>query len=181
MAEPFDQFYWDLTVIRCQLGDRSAFEELIAHYQPRLSRFLGTLLVDRTGLDDVAQEVWIDVFRDVPKLAEPRAFLAWLYRIARNRALQSLRRRRRSPAPLDVEDVADPEESSIDLGSDQAEALQKAMNQLHPEHRAVVVMRYVDELSYSEIATVTGCPLGTVKSRLHNAKRMLRDILNGRK
>ena len=141
MAEPFDQFYWDLTVIRCQLGDRSAFEELIAHYQPRLCRFLGTLLVDRTGLDDVAQEVWIDVFRDVPKLAEPRAFLAWLYRIVRNWALQSLQRRRRSLAPLDAEDVADPEESSIDLGSEQAEALQKAMNQLHPEHRAVVVMR----------------------------------------
>ena len=81
----------------------------------------------------------------------------------------------------DVADVADPEESSIDLGSDQAEALQTAMNQLHPEHRAVVVMRDVDELSYSEIATVTGCPLGTVKSRLHNAKRMLREIMNGRK
>jgi RNA polymerase sigma-70 factor (ECF subfamily) len=180
MAEPFDQLYWDLTVVRCQLGDHSAFEELIAHYQPRLDRFLGTLLADRTVLDDVAQEVWIDVFRDVPKLVEPRAFLSWLYRIARHRALQCLRRSRRLPAPLDADEVVDPDESSINLGSDRLEAVEKALNQLHPEHRAVVVMRYLDELSYSEIATVTGCPLGTVKSRLHNAKRMLREILNGR-
>jgi RNA polymerase sigma-70 factor, ECF subfamily len=180
MADPLDQLYWDLAVIRCQLGDRLALEELIAHYQPKLQRFLTTMLADRTGLEDVVQEVWIDVFRDVPKLAEPRAFLAWLYRIARNRALQSLRRRRRSPVPLDAIDVAEPDESSIDLGAADGEALQQAMNQLHPEHRAVVVMRYVDNLSYSEIATAAGCPVGTVKSRLYNAKRMLREFLNGR-
>jgi RNA polymerase sigma-70 factor (ECF subfamily) len=180
MAEPIERLYWDLAVVRCQLGDPAAFEELIAYYQPRLHHFLATLLSDRTGVDDVAQEVWIDVFRDVPKLAEPRAFRAWLYRIARNRALQSLRRRRRPPAPLDGAEIADPDESSLDLASERSEVLDKALGQLHPEHRAVVLMRYIDEMSYADIATATDCPIGTVKSRLYNAKRQLRQILNGR-
>jgi RNA polymerase sigma-70 factor, ECF subfamily len=180
MAESIERLYWDLAVLRCQLGDPAAFEELIVHYQPRLHRFLATLLSDRAGVDDVAQEVWIDVFRDVPKLAEPRAFRAWLYRVARNRAWQTLRRRQHPLAPLDATEIADTDESSLDFAFERSEVLDKALGELHPEHRAVVLMRYVDDMSYAEIATASGCPVGTVKSRLHNAKRQLRQILNGR-
>ena len=84
MADQLDSVYWKLVVIRCQVGDRSAFEELVARYQARLQGFLFKLIGGRETVEDLAQEVWMDVFRDLPKLNDPGAFLPWFYRIVRN-------------------------------------------------------------------------------------------------
>src|SRR6478752_3301900 len=80
-------------VLRCQAGDESAFTELLEHYHVRLHAYLRTLLGTADRVDDALQEVWFDVFRSVPQLADPSAFSAWVYRIAHNRAMRELRKR----------------------------------------------------------------------------------------
>jgi transcription-repair coupling factor (superfamily II helicase) len=97
--------YLRLLVLRCQAGDRAALQELIHDHHPRLRAFLHKMLPDQNHIDDLAQEVWIDVFRELPRLSEPGAFRPWLFRIARNRAYRALRRRTPDPAPLDETQV----------------------------------------------------------------------------
>src|SRR5579871_773486 len=93
MTDSAERVYRSVLVVRCQAGDRSAFEELVGLYQPRLHYFLARMVGDGHAADDLLQEVWFDVYRGVARLAEPAAFPAWLYRIARRRALRELRKR----------------------------------------------------------------------------------------
>jgi RNA polymerase sigma-70 factor (ECF subfamily) len=179
MADLADRFYRQVLVLRCQTGDGDAFAELVAWYQPRLRYFLRKLLRDPGGADDALQEVWIDVFRGLARLADPAAFPAWLYRIARCRAPRE-RRGRPPPAPLDEHDPAEPADGD-DFTAADAEAVHAALDRLGPEHREVLLLRFMEEMTYEEIARVTGCPLGTVRSRLSYAKRALRRILEGMK
>src|SRR4051812_44770159 len=93
MTDTADELYERLLVLRCQAGDEAAFAELVERYQPRLRYYLRKMLAGTDRADDVYQDVWFDVFRAVPRLANPGAFRAWLYRITRDRALRELRRR----------------------------------------------------------------------------------------
>src|SRR5436189_4446507 len=101
MSSLADRVYWRVLVVRCQAGDRTAFEELAARCQPRLRAFLYKMLPRHQSVDDLAQEVWMDVFRDLRRLADPGAFLPWFYRIARNRAFRILRGRQQTIGSLD--------------------------------------------------------------------------------
>src|SRR5579862_4444497 len=101
MDESADRLYLSLLVVRCQTGDRLALEELITLWQPRLRGFLHKMISEIHGIDDLAQEVWLDVFRDLPRLENPQAFIPWLYRIARNRAFRVLRRKSQIQLPIE--------------------------------------------------------------------------------
>jgi RNA polymerase sigma-70 factor (ECF subfamily) len=188
MARPADRaadrIYWSVLVVRCQVGDAAAFEQVVAHFHPRVRAFLHQM-IDRRGAieqaDDLAQEVWLDVFRGLPRLADPSAFVPWLYRIARNRALRALRGQAEPIASIDhvaARDVAAESESDDRFIAEDAAAVHAALDRLGPEHREVLLLRFLEEMSYEEIAAVAGCPLGTVRSRLHHAKRALADVLN---
>src|SRR5450432_2228948 len=170
MAELLERVYWRLLVIRCQTGDHDAFAELVARCQPRLRAYLYKLLAGSKQIDDVAQEVWMDVHTGLGNLEEPAAFLPWFYRIAHNRAYRLLRKRGRPVASLDEVDVA-AEESEPEFSPEDARAVYDALEKLVPEHREVVLLRYMENMSYQDIAAVTGCRLGTIRSRLHHAKR----------
>src|SRR6266576_6686531 len=100
-----DRVYWKVLLVRCQVGDRGAFEELVTQCQPRLRAFLGKMLPQTQNVDDAVQDVWMDVFRDLRKLNDPGAFLPWMYRIARNRAFRLLRRKAHSTIPIDETDA----------------------------------------------------------------------------
>src|SRR5215211_4206128 len=93
MSDPADQLYERVLVVRCQAGDSAALAELVDRYQPRLRYYLSKMLSGPAAAEDAAQDVWYDVVRAVPRLAHPAAFRAWLYRIARDRAWRTLRRR----------------------------------------------------------------------------------------
>jgi RNA polymerase sigma-70 factor (ECF subfamily) len=181
MTDLTDRVYWRVLVVRCQLGDAAAFEELVARCQPRLRGFLFKLLAGKEAVDDLAQDVWADVFRDLHQLNDPAAFLPWFYRIARNRAFRLLRGR----APMNVVgsieniEIADEREDERDFSAEDARAVHSALNQLPPEQREVLLLRFIEDMSYQDIATVSGCPIGTVRSRIHSAKRELRSILEG--
>jgi RNA polymerase sigma-70 factor (ECF subfamily) len=142
-----------------------------------LYAYLRTLFGSTDQVDDALQEVWFDVYRSVPKLADPGAFSAWVYRIAHNRAMRELRERRPLHVPLNEEEFAEEADDNDSLSEIDAGQIHTALNRLAPEHREVLVLRFMNDMSYEEIASVVDCPVGTVRSRIHYAKRALRQAL----
>jgi RNA polymerase sigma-70 factor (ECF subfamily) len=178
LTDTSESVYRSILVVRCQAGDAAAFEELVALHQTRLRFFLANMTGNSNSADDLAQEVWFDVYRAVGKLADPGAFRAWLYRIARHRALRELRKRRQPLLPLEGIDIA---EGGCDdeFSPEDAARIHSALADLSQEHREVLLLRFFEDMSYEDIARVTGCQLGTIRSRMHYAKRALRLVMEG--
>ena len=177
MTGPVDWLHERLLVLRCQTGDPIAFEELVLLYQPRLRYFLRVLLRSDSDVDDRLQEIWLDVYRGIARLTEPAAFASWLYRIARNRAFRVLRKQREPPLSLEGIDLPDKGAVEPSWSAEDAQGLHAALDSLAAEHREVLLLRFIEEMSYEDIARVTNCPVGTVRSRIHYAKRALRCVL----
>lgn len=161
-----------MLVLRCQAGDGAAFAELIGRYAPLVNGTLRRLL--GSAADDAAQDVWLAVWRGLPRLADPAALPAWVRRVARDRAFQELRRRNRRVTAVPL--VADPPAAESDDPAD-TDRVRAAVDRLPAVHRDVLVLRFLEGLSYEQTAAVLGCPVGTVRSRLHHAKAALRDLL----
>ena len=180
MTDVADRLYEKVLVLRAQLADESAFAELVERYHARLHFFLAKMLGETHGAEDSLQEVWLDAWRALPRLADAGAWRAWLYRIARDRANRELRRRR-----LPTSDLATCEptgnEPEEEFSADELAQVRQAVDRLPPEQREAVLLRYVEGMSYDEIAGVAGCQVGTVRSRLHYAKATLKQRLQGTK
>jgi RNA polymerase sigma-70 factor (ECF subfamily) len=176
VSDPLDRILERVLVLRSQAGDEAAFTELVERYNPRLRYFLRKLLGDAATLDDALQEVWLDVFRGLGKLADGGAFCAWLYRIAHGRACRTLRQLRAAPTPLpDGELLAEELEDSFD--ADDAAAVHAALDALPPLQREALLLRFLEEMNYEQIAAATDSQLGTVRSRIHYGMRGLRKLL----
>ena len=163
-------------ILRCQLGDEIAFERLVSKYHRRLRYFVRELVGPAGSAEDVLQEVWVTVYRRIATLRQPEAFVAWMYRIARHKVYHAIRK----PAHVElVEDCAIPSHEDKENILDRYEAAQihAAMRLLRPEHREVLILRFFEEMAYSDIAETVGCQIGTVRSRLHIAKKRLREHL----
>ena len=169
------QAYEQTLVVRSQLGDETAFEELLRMYSPRLRFYVGKMLGARhENADDLLQEIWLGVFRALPKLNDTAAFRAWLFRIARDRVCREFRKGRLQFHPLEKDQLDDIPANEDSSDSVDREAVRRQLEQLSPEHRDVLMLRFVEDMSYEEIARVTGGAPGTVRSRIHYAKRALR-------
>jgi len=177
MADPIDPIRWRLLVLRCQVGDGNALEELVARVRPRLRGFLWKMVADQQSLNDLEQDVWADVFQDLPKLKEPNAFFPWMFRIARNRVFRALRQDRGLVRLGDNIDTTASADDQPTFTADDAKLIYDSINRLTPEQREVILLRFIENLSYDDIATVIDRPVGTVKSRVHSAMRVLRQIL----
>jgi RNA polymerase sigma-70 factor, ECF subfamily len=177
MTDASDRLYETVLVLRFQAGDEIAFAELVERYQPRLRYYLRKILRDGHRAEDALQEVWLAVFRAVTSLADPGAFRAWVYRIARDRAVRELRKRRPRCQPLEEVDRAGKVVEETQFTAEDVGRVHAALDELGAEHREVLVLRYVEDMSYEEIAQVVSCQVGTVRSRLHYAKRALRGVL----
>jgi RNA polymerase sigma-70 factor (ECF subfamily) len=178
MTDAADRLYERVLVLRCQALDEAAFEEVVARYTPRLRYYLRKMLGSVQSAEDALQEVWLDAFRGLPGLIEPGAFPAWIYRLARDRAFRELRRRR-SYRPLEGFDVIDEAGGADGFSTEDAARIHHALDALVPEHREVLVLRFIESMTYDQIAGIVGCQLGTVRSRLHYAKRALRRVIEG--
>lgn len=175
LANDTEQLYERLLVLRAQAEDEQALAELIGRYQGRLNYYLRRLLPVESDVDSLGQEVWLQVYRQLPKLRELAAFRTWFYRIARARALVELRRRR---IPFDTQPTGDlADDTEPDFTADDAAHVHRGLALLTREHRDVLSLRFLEDMTYEEIAEVTGCGVGTVRSRLHYAKHALRTIL----
>ncbi len=163
----------EVLVLQCQAGGAQAFERIVSRYGGRLRYFLRRMLGPRRDVDDACQEVWLAAFRELRKLRNPAAFRVWLYRIARNRAYQVLRDERRALPTLDVSDVADDVEGE-EFSPEEAGAIHRGLEKLRAEHKEILMLRFLEDMPYQVIAETIGCSPGTVRSRIHYAKRALR-------
>ena len=127
-------------------------------------------------VDDLNQEIWLAIYRGLPRLLDASKFKPWAFRIARDRVFREFRRRRLVVRPIERGDL----ESATDPGEPlpfAREDVERALEALSPEHREVLVLRFFEEMSYEGIAQATGCSLGTVRSRLHYGKRALKPLI----
>ena len=160
-------------VLRCQAGERAAFEELFEMYQPRLKYYVRRLDGD-SGVDDMLQDIWLTVFKKIHKLKSAEAFAIWLYRIARNKVYSGFRRKERFVSLPEDDDfpVSGNDEPAFD--ADDAEKLHSALEKIKPYHREILTLSFIERMPYQSIADVIGCSVGTVKSRIFYAKQSLR-------
>ena len=137
-------------------------------------------MLGRDDVSDVQQEVWLAVIRKISRLRTPEAFVVWFYQIARSKVHNWLDERRLL-VPLDDEAaVADPGgDPEPEFSPQDAARIHAALGRLKPAHREVLVLRFMESLSYEQIAAVVGCHTGTVRSRLHYAKLALQHELEG--
>jgi len=172
--DPIEQALYRTLVVRCQLGDRQALEDLFLRHNPRLGYYLRRML-RRDDVEDVQQEVWLNVIRRIGRLRSPEAFTIWLYQIARSKALNRLADHCRMALSLDQEHVPEEvaDEQEPEFSASDAARIHQGLAQLNPYHREVLVLRFMEKLSYEQIAEVVRCNMGTVRSRLHYAKRAL--------
>jgi RNA polymerase sigma-70 factor, ECF subfamily len=178
-----DRLYQRVLVLRCQTGDEAAFTEIVARYSPRLRVYLRQMLGgsanrDAHAADDALQDVWLDVLRSIGRLDDAGAFATWLYRIARDRAYRILRRRGivRMTRMEDAAEVPAAQSAADDaaLNGEAATIVHASLDRLPHDQREVLLLRFIEEMSYEQIADAVGCGVGTVRSRLHYAKRALR-------
>ena len=169
-------------------GSEAAFEGLVVRYQDRLFRLLGRYCRDAVECEDLAQEVFLKVFRALPSFDAARAkFTTWVYTFVRNHCYDVLKKRRLPTASLDA---ADPDQRKRDPADRRELAptsslenqelgrrIGEALATLGEDQRMAFVLREYESLDYAEIAAITGVNEGTVKSRLFRAKESLREQL----
>ncbi|NEO97593.1 MAG: sigma-70 family RNA polymerase sigma factor [Symploca sp. SIO2E9] len=192
-VQPDQLSNYDL-ILRCQEGirpERAAFAELLRRYQSHVDKVLYHLAPDWQDRADLAQEVWIRVYRNIKRLHEPVKFKGWLSRIASNLFYDELRKRKRIARPLSLDAPLRLEDGEIDweIASNQAnpqedmttrefyEQLRKAISALPEVFRTTIVLREIEGMAYEEIAQITGVSLGTVKSRIARARARLQSQL----
>ena len=165
-------------------GDRDALTELYARYHRSLFRYLCQMTTDRGLAEEILQDTLVAVWRSAGSFQGRASVHAWLIGVARRQAHNSLRRQGLPTADADaLDDLADPATppEELTLARADREDFARAIGQLAPVHREVLALNFVQGLSYGEIARVLGVPEGTVKSRLSNAKRALRSLVDSRK
>jgi len=179
MARSLETVRETLLVVRSQTGDENAFRELVERYTPRLRYFLQKLAPESMLVDDMLQDVWLNVFRSITRLKNVITFPAWIYRIARMRVAVEFRRRHLELQTVDdypMEAIPDSRLISDFLLVD-AERIHLALDRLPAAQREVLILRFLEDMSYEDIASIVESPVGTVRSRLFHAKCGLRRIL----
>lgn len=183
----------DLALVKaCQQGDMEAFDALVLRYKDRLYNVVYRFLGHREDAQDVVQECFVRAYRSLESFKGESTFYTWLYRIATNLARNAIRDRGRKGRDqgMSLEKLQD-EAPNIAQRATQSnqrpdvlaqenelnESLQACIEELPEQYRMVFVLRTMDGLRYNEIAAVLECPRGTVKSRLNQARRLLREAL----
>ena len=178
MSANTQQLYEQTLVIRSQIGDELAFQELLTLYGPHLLRFTRKMMPTSPHLaEDVTQEIWLAIYKGLPSLLDTSKFRPWAFRIARDRIYREYRRRKITVGSLEESHVEELPETGGASAVVDVEELHRGLDAISTEHREVLMLCFFEELSYEEIASVTGSTLGTVRSRIHYAKRALKIAL----
>jgi RNA polymerase sigma-70 factor, ECF subfamily len=164
-------------VRRCLSGDRPAFERLVVRYQKPVFNVALRLLRDPEEARDVAQTTFLKVFTHMADYDPSYKFYSWMYRIAVNESLHVLQKRKSVEEISDDEADDSPGPEALVDGEQTATAIERALMQIKPELRSVVVLRHYLHLSYEEMGDVLQLPEKTVKSRLYTARQLLRNQL----
>ena len=177
----------DLELIASAMSGREAgFEGLVRRYQRPITGYIFRMLGDYEASLDVSQEVFIKVYNSLSRYSSEYKFSTWLYRIAHNAAIDHMRRNSVNPQSLETENADGTYQLQIESPNPSPEQdrersewrveIDHVVKRLPAVYRELIFLRHSRDLSYDEIADVTGLPLGTVKNRLFRAREMMRDI-----
>ena len=168
-------------------GRERGFEELVRRYQRPIASYVYRMLSDYEASLDVTQEVFIKVYNSLERYSCDYKFSTWLYRIAHNAAIDHLRRNSVTAQSIETEngdgsyqlqiESSDPNPEQIRQRSEWRTEIDAVVKRLPTAYRELITLRHSRDLSYDEIAEVTGLPLGTVKNRLFRAREMMRGLL----
>jgi RNA polymerase sigma-70 factor, ECF subfamily len=172
-----ERIYAELLALRCRRKEKGAFEELVRTWERRLFYYIRRLVPDEQDAWDILQETWVGVIGGIGRLRDPSGLAAWLYSVARRRVLDHYRESY-SRQTADEEEIG-PIEDLPDLSPrpEDAERVHRALEQLSIPHREAITLHFLEGFSIDEIADIVGIAPGTVKSRLHYARRALRSVL----
>jgi len=167
-------------------GRVDGFEELVRRYQRPITGYVFRMLGNYESSLDVTQEVFIKVYNSLNKYSPEYKFSTWLYRIAHNAAIDHMRRNQVSPQSLEAQNADGSYQIQIESRRPSPEQdherkewrheIDSVVRCLPPAYRDLILLRHSRDLSYDEIADVTGLPLGTVKNRLFRAREMMREM-----
>ncbi|TWH02663.1 RNA polymerase sigma-70 factor (ECF subfamily) [Nocardioides sp. J9] len=171
----------DALALRAAGGDRDALEDLLAAVQPRVRRICGRMLLHAQDAEEATQDALLLVATKIGSFAGRSRFTTWLHAVASNSARSTYRSLKRRAAEHAVDELpvhADPRTTSVIAGSrlDLLDALE-VLAESHPDLVEPLVLRDVQELDYNEIARLLDTPLGTVKARIHHARKAVRPLL----
>jgi len=171
-------------------GNIEAFERLIEGYQKKVFNIALRMIGDYDDASDVAQEVFIRIFRSIKNFKEQSSFSTWVYRITTNVCLDELRKRKNkkvvyleeeikldsSDVKRQIQDDRPTPDALAEIG-ELKKTINDAINRLSSEHRTAIILRDIQGFSYEEISRIIDCPQGTVKSRINRARRALKELL----
>jgi RNA polymerase sigma-70 factor, ECF subfamily len=170
-----------LPVSQAKAGDPAAWDTLFKRYQLPLYAYVFELIHDEQSSLDVVQETFISAARYIDGLRDDEKFGSWLFGIAHQKCVQRWRRRSREEDTLQEMAAASPEleddPADLLIRQEQEAEFMELLNQLPPPQRSVLLLHFIEDFSIEEISGITGAQTGTVKSRLHYAKRALRKLL----
>ena len=172
----------DQTIQQAKAGNAAAFELLVQQNAQFIFNLALRILHNPQEAEDLSQEAFLRAWRALPRFREGSSFRTWLYRIVVNLCydrLPGLKRELSTMDPDEMLEIADrqqtPEEHQ--LSTEEQHALQRAFQRLPARYRLLLTLRHMQELSYNEIADITGIPLGTVKTGLHRGRQRLKEML----
>lgn len=169
---------------RIQQGERRAFEELLGQYESRVYRLALRYVHSVSDAEDLTQEIFLGIWRNVGGFRGSSSLSTWIYRVAVNHCLEFLRRKRPECVPYGEElglMAMDRREDPLQAStlSELSGEIEAALEKLSPLHKDVILLHELHGLTYGECAEVLNVPVGTVKSRLSNAFTKLRELLGG--
>jgi RNA polymerase sigma-70 factor (ECF subfamily) len=180
----------DELVKKAKQGDRHAFDALVRHYARHIYNLCYRLTGNTASAEDIAQEAFINAYKNIDRFEQKSPFAGWMYRIAMNAWKNRVRYEKRRfffkhdslDEAVETEDgqrqkqlTSDDPDPDEELGKKQkSELIQKALNELGEDAKAMIILRDMEELSYEEISRATDAALGTVKSRIARAREALR-------
>ena len=184
----------DMSLIeRCRASDESAFNEVVSRYKAQVYNYIYRMTGSSDDAEDLTQEVFIRMYTSIDSFRSQSSLSTWLFRIASNLCIDRFRRSKTRAAAFSLDEPiqGNDSESGHEIpdstyepqrlleNTEMAEQIQLSLAQLPEKLRAAVILHDVEGLPYDEIAQIVGCPLGTVKSRLFNARMQLREKLSG--
>jgi RNA polymerase sigma-70 factor, ECF subfamily len=179
-------------VRRCQAGDTEAFDELVTRYRTRVFSMIYNMVRSEQDAWDLAQDSFLKAWKSIKRFRGRSSFYTWIYRIVMNVTIDWLRKKHVKGAGKEFDDTIqlkeiDPASKTVPktealphqmMQRDEIRArIENAIAQLSPEHRAVILMKEIDDMQYHEIAETLGCSIGTVMSRLFYARKKLQSLL----
>ena len=179
-------------VKRCQAGDTEAFDELVTRYRTRVFSMIYNMVHSEQDAWDLAQDSFLKAWKSIGRFRGQSSFYTWIYRIVMNVTIDWLRKKKIKGGDAEFDDAIqlreiDPASKTVPktealphqlMERDEIRArIDNAIGQLSPEHRAVILMKEIDDMQYHEIAETLGCSIGTVMSRLFYARKKLQSLL----